>query len=241
MRRSNILWRIMEKATIYKVIGWRIMLTIITSSLFLRGNQMSRLMRFLLFLSLMSIFGQAVGRAQSDRITSQPGAMVQSLYRQVITRHPLGIPSGENWKVFAPFLSRGLIRRITLARSCQNDWVRQNQGQMIKEPFAWGETGFFSGAEELSEPTSLQVQKTETNHDGSFRVYVKLTENPPNHKPWSWDVAVQVKMEERRPVVDDIVYLKGGDVLTEYRLSELLTEGCNGSHWVGHGNKNTKP
>ena len=142
MRRSNILWRIMEKATIYKVIGWRIMLTIITSSLFLRGNQMSRLMRFLLFLSLMSIFGQAVGRAQSDRITSQPGAMVQSLYRQVITRHPLGIPSGENWKVFAPFLSRGLIRRITLARSCQNDWVRQNQGQMIKEPFAWERLDF---------------------------------------------------------------------------------------------------
>lgn len=217
------------------------MLTIITSSLSLRGNQMSRLMRSLLFLSLTSIFGQAVGRAQSDRIASQPGAMVQSLYRQVITRHPLGIPSGENWKVFAPLLSRGLIRRITLARSCQNDWVRQNQGQMIKEPFAWGETGFFSGAEELSEPTSFQAQKTETNPDGSFRVYVKLTENPPNHKPWSWDVAVQVKMEGRRPVIDDIVYLKGDDVPTEYRLSELLTEGCNGPHWVGHGNESTKP
>src|SRR5580704_298097 len=215
--------------------------TIITSSLFRRGNQMSRSTRFLLFLSLISIFGQAVGRAQSDRITTQPDAVVQSLYRQVIIRHPLGIPSGKNWKVFVPFLSRDLIRRISLARSCQNDWVRQNQGQMIKEPFAWGETGFFSGAEELSEPTSFQVQKTETNPDGSFRVYVKLIENPPNDKPWSWDVAAQVKMEERRPVIDDIVYLKGDDVRTEYRLSELLTEGCNGSDWVGHGNKNTKP
>ena len=43
------------------------------------------------------------------------------------------------------------------------------------------------------------------------------------------------------PVIDDIVYLKGGDVRTEYRLSELLTEGCDGSHWVGNGNENAKP
>jgi hypothetical protein len=41
-------------------------------------------------------------------------------------------------------------------------------------------------------------------------------------------------------VIDDIVYLKGDDVPTEYRLSELLTEGCNGPHWVGHGNESTK-
>lgn len=195
---------------------------------------MSRSMCFLLLqLVVISVFGQAVGNAQSDGITSQPAAVVQSLYRQVIARHPLGIPSGENWKVFAPFLSRDLIRRITVARSCQNDWVRQNQGKMIKEPFAWGETGFFSGAEELSEPSSFQVQKTEANQDGSFRVYVKLTESPLNDKPWSWDVAVQVKMQERRPMIDDVAYLKGDDVPTEYRLSKILTEGCNGSHWIG--------
>ncbi|MHB8486299.1 MAG: hypothetical protein ACYDCM_11335 [Candidatus Acidiferrales bacterium] len=195
---------------------------------------MSRLMRFLLLqFFIISGFGLAVGNAQSGGISSQPAAVVQSLYRQVIAHHPLGIPSGENWKVFAPYLSRGLIRRITLARSCQNDWVRQNQGKMIKEPFAWGETGFFSGAEELSEPSSFHVERTEANHDGSFRVYVKLTESPPNHTAWSWDVAVRVKIEERRPVIDDVVYLKGDDVPTEYRLSEILTEGCHGSHWVG--------
>lgn len=212
------------------------MLTIITSSLFLRGDEMSRLLRIsLLQLYVISVFGQDIGSAKSDRITSQPSAVVQSLYRQVIARHPLGIPSGENWKVFAPFLSRDLIRRITLARSCQNDWVRQNQGKMIKEPFAWGETGFFSGDEELSEPSSFQVQKTEANQDGSFRVYVKLTENPPNDKPWSWGVAAQVKMQETRPVIDDVIYLKGDDVRTDYRLSEILSEGCKGSHWIGDG------
>jgi len=208
--------------------------TFITSLLFLRGSEMSRLMRFLLLqVFVISVFGQAVRNAQSSGVTSQPAAAVQSLYRQVIARHPLGIPSGENWKVFAPYLSKDLIRRITVARSCQNDWVRQNQGKLIKEPFAWGETGFFSGAEELSEPSSFQVQKTEANHDGSFRVYVKLTESPPSHKAWSWDVAVRVKIEKGRPVIDDVIYLKGDDVPTEYRLSEILREGCNGSHWIG--------
>lgn len=194
---------------------------------------MGRLMRFLPLLCALLMLGQAHGRPQSASITPQPDAVVQNLYHQVIVRHPLGIPSGENWKVFAPFLSKGLIRRITLARSCQSDWARQNQGKMIKEPFAWGETGFFSGAEELSEPSSFQIQRTEPNQDGSFRVNVKLTESPPNDKPWSWDVEVYVKMEERRFVVDDVVFLKGDDVPTEYRLSGILTEGCKGSHWIG--------
>jgi hypothetical protein len=203
---------------------------------------MSCLMRLLLLqLYAISLLGPAVGKAQSDRITSQPDALVQNLYRQVIARHPLGIPSGENWRVFAPFLSKDLIHRITVARSCQNDWVRQNRGKMIKEPFAWGETGFFSGAEELSEPSSFQVQKTEANQDGSFRVYVELTESPPNDKPWSWDVAVQVKMQERRPVIDDVVFLKGDDVPAEYRLSEILAEGCNGSHWIGDNKEQPQP
>jgi hypothetical protein len=205
----------------------------ITPSLFLKEYEMSRLMRFLLLLCVLFILGQASGRAQSGRITPQPGVVVQKLYHQVIVRHPLGIPSGENWKVFAPFLSKDLIRRITLARSCQNDWARQNQGKMIKEPFAWGETGFFSGAEELSEPSSFQIQGAEPNQNGSFRVKVKLTESPPNDKPWSWDVDVYLKMEERRFVVNDVVFLKGDDVPTEYRLSEILTEGCKGSHWIG--------
>jgi len=194
---------------------------------------MGRFMRFLLLLCVLFTLGQALGKAQSDRITPRPGAVVQKLYHQVIVRHPLGIPSGENWKVFGPFLSKDLIRRITLARSCQNDWARQNQGKMIKEPFAWGETGFFSGTEELSEPSSFQIQKTDPAQDGSYRVNVKLTESPPNDKPWSWNVEVDMKMEKRRFVVDDVVFLKGDDVPAEYRLSEILTEGCNGSHWIG--------
>jgi hypothetical protein len=186
----------------------------------------------ILFLQLvaLSIFGRSV---HQERPNGPPDVVVQSLYRRVIARHPLGIPYGENWKVFAPYFSKGLLRRISLARSCQSDWVRQNRGRLVKEPFAWGETGFFSGDEELSEPSSFQIEKTESNQDGSFRVYVKLTESASNEKPWNWEVAVQVTMEERHPVIDDVVYLKGQEVRTEYRLSDILTEGCDGSRWIG--------
>jgi hypothetical protein len=89
--------------------------------------------------------------------------------------------------------------------------------------------GLFSGDEELSEPSSFRIERTESNRDGSFRVYVQLTESAPNEKPWSWNVAIQVAVEEKGPVIDDVVYLRGAEVRTEYRLSELLTEGCDGS------------
>jgi hypothetical protein len=205
---------------------------------------MSYLMRSLLLqLFVISVFGQVAGKGQTGHSTSRPAAVVQSLYRQVIARQPLGIPTGANWKVFAPYLSKELRHAIELARSCADDWSRQNQSRTMgknqlpaKAPIAWSELGLFSGAEELSEPSSFKIQRTESNQDGSFRVYVKLTEAPPNDKPWSWDIAVKVKTEAKRPVIDDIIYLKGNDVRTEYRLSEILTEGCNGAHWVG-GNK----
>jgi hypothetical protein len=196
---------------------------------------MNRLL-YLLLLQLVAVstLSQSMPHGKPDNSPTPPDLVVQNLYRQVITHHPLGIPSGENWRIFGQYLSKGLLHKISLARSCQSDWVRQNGGQRVKEPFAWGETGFFSGDEELSEPSSFQIERTESNPDGSFRVYVKLTESASNEKPWSWTVAVRVTMEERHPVIDDVVYLKGEEVRAEYRLSKILTEGCDGTHWVGY-------
>ena len=104
-----------------------------------------------------------------------------------------------------------------------------------KAPIAWSELGLFSGAEELSEPSSFQVERAEAKPDGSVQVYVKLTEAPPNEKSWSWEVAVRVVMEDKHPLVDDVIYLKGEDVDAEYRLSEVLAMGCNAGRWVGDG------
>jgi hypothetical protein len=193
---------------------------------------------YVLFLLLIAAptLGQSLTHPASDDTQRPVIRMVQSLYQHVISRHPLGIPTAQNRKIFEPYLGKSLLRQIAQAKSCQGDWVRQTRGQVVKEPFAWGETGFFSGDEELSEPSSFQVERTESDQDGSFLVHVKLTKSPPDEKPWSWDVVVKVILEEKRPVVDDVVYLKGDGVTAEYRLSQILSGGCNGSHWNG-GNK----
>jgi hypothetical protein len=195
-----------------------------------------------LFLQLVagSTLGQSMPHGGPDDLRKPVATMVQRLYRQVISRHPLGIPSGDNWKIFEPYLSKGLRYRIEMARSCADDWLRQNQRRKLrnqvpeKAPIAWSELGFFSGDEELSEPSSFQIERIESNQDGSFRVHVKLTESTPNEKPWSWEVAVQVVMENKRRVIDDVSYLKGQEVHTENRLSEVLKDGCDGPHWVGN-------
>jgi hypothetical protein len=47
-------------------------------------------------------------------------------------------------------------------------------------------------------------------------------------------VALEVGMENKRLIIDDVIYLKGEEVHTESRLSEVLKDGCDGSHWVGN-------
>ena len=46
-----------------------------------------------------------------------------------------------------------------------------------------------------------------------------------------WYVAAVVVREKGRPVVDDIIYLKDNDTPEEWRLSELLANGCKGPRW----------
>jgi hypothetical protein len=188
---------------------------------------------FLLLLVAVLMFGQLGFTGQQPSLPDQPDALVQSFYRQVVARHPLGIPSGPNWKVFAPYLSKTLLHGIDLARSCQDDWVSQNEGRMVKEPFAWGEAGLFSGANELAYPLTFKIERTESKNDGLSLVYVKLIGGSPPETPWTWEVAVRLVKEHDRPAIEDVIYLKGEEIGVEYRLSEVLVRGCNGGRWVG--------
>lgn len=197
---------------------------------------MNRLL-FIVFLQLVAIstLGQSVDRGRPDSSTGQPDALVRSLYRQVIARHPLGIPYGANWKVFAPYLSKGLSHRINLAHSCQDDWIRQNKGRVVKAPLAWAEAGLFSGANELADPLSFKLERTEPEQDGSFLAYVRLSGGSPPDKPWTWEVAARVVKEDGHAAIDDVIYLKGQEIDAEYRLSDVLATGCNGGRWVSDG------
>lgn len=193
---------------------------------------MNRLwMIFLLAFTMCSALGQ----------TPKPGgppnsaeALVRSLYHQVVTRHPIGIPDGEDKVVFMPYLSQKLLHKIDLFRACDADWLRQNPDPNLKPPFGVFESGMFSGGDERSEPRAFQIESTQAAKDGSHRVYVKLTWGTPPVRPWMvWRVAVIVVREKNKFVVDDVIYLKDKDHTVEWSLSKSLSYQCDGPRWVG--------
>jgi len=194
----------------------------------------------LLFLIPPLGHGQAPQEHRQVDSSSQAEIPVRRLYQQLISRPIDGIPTPERMRSFFPDLSSSLLQRITQARACGNDWLRQHPQNDVKAPFAWGEFGLFSGADDRSAPETFQIEKAESA-EGSVRVYVRLTEGTPPEKPWTWEVAAIVIRENGRFVINDVVFLRDEDVPTESRLSEVLTRGCDGSRWVGFSNYGPTP
>jgi hypothetical protein len=167
--------------------------------------------------------------------------MVRGLYRDVIARHPIGIPSDAKMKVFTPYLSKALLHRIDLAIACSKDWDRQNPDPNLKPELAWLELGLFSGDSERASPRAFHIERTQRDRDGSFRVYVRLMGGgAPPERPWIWRVAAIVVREDSQFVLEDVIYLQDDGQDVESRLSEYLSAGCDGSRWVGYGNKRNK-
>jgi hypothetical protein len=177
-------------------------------------------------------------RVDSSRQVEIP---VQKLYQQLVSRPVGGIPAPERLKSLSPYLSTSLLHRIAQARACSSDWFRLHPRNDVKPPFAWGEFGLFSGADDRSGPDTFQIEKVEPGNNGSFRAYVRLTESNPPAKPWTWHVADVVTREDGRYVIDDVIFLRDTNIDTESRLSEILTKGCNGSHWVGVDKEQNQP
>jgi len=107
----------------------------------------------------------------------------------------------------------------------------------LKPPFGWLESGLFSGDDEQASPRDFQIERTPSEEDGSLHVYVKLTWEKPPAPKWIWQVAVIVIQEDGHFVVDDVTYLKDEARYIDSRLSDYLSEGCDGAHWVGHGGR----
>ena len=201
------------------------------------------ILRCVAFLFLIPLFGHGQSPQEHQRVdlSNQAELPVRRLYQQLVSRPIGGIPTVERMKSLSPYLSDSLLNRITQARACGDDWFRLHPQNDIKAPLAWLEFGLFSGADDRSGPQTFQIEKAKSQEDNSTRVNVRLTEGIPPEKPWSWEIAVIVIRENKRFVIDDVVFLKDKDVDSEGRLSEILQRGCDGSHWVGYGNENTKP
>jgi hypothetical protein len=182
-------------------------------------------------LLLIPLFGY--GQAPQVHLSSQVELPVRRLYQQLVSRPIGGIPTLERMKSLSPYLSGPLLNRITQARACGDDWFRLHPQNDIKAPLPWLEFGLFSGADDRSGPRTFEIQKMESEDDGSFRAYVRLTEGVPPQKPWTWRVAAVVVSENKDFVVNDVVFLRDKDIKTETRLSEILTRDCDEGRWVG--------
>jgi hypothetical protein len=191
-----------------------------------------------LLISAAFAFGQKPQNGNPSSPPKQALVLAQKFYREVVARHPTGLPSGADRSVFTPYLSKRLLERIDLAKACADDWVRQDRKRMSmkdqvpeKAPFGWAEAGVFSGPDERTEPDAFFIERAESEQDGSIRVYVRLTLSSP--PPETWGVAAVLVRERGRLVVDDVIYLRDKSDAADVWLSKLLSHGCNGSRWVG--------
>jgi hypothetical protein len=188
---------------------------------------------FVTLLFLTSCFCSNSSFAQS------PDSVVQELYKQVVTRRPIGIPKGADKAALLPLLSRGLIQKIDAAQRCEDHYLRGHATEG-KPGVGWLEIGLFSGANERAIPSAATIEKTESQN-GSFRVYVKLTYKesfetygrPPDPtNTFSWNVAARVISEGKRFVVDDVLFFKDNSTKVGSRLADAFY-GCSGMRRVG--------
>ncbi|WP_457421550.1 hypothetical protein [Roseateles sp. P5_E7] len=157
---------------------------------------------------------------------------VTDLYTEVIARRPIGIPWGEDMKVFSPYLSKALHGRLKLGLSCGKDWYRQYPRRDLKPLFAWLELDIFSGDSEKAAPREFDIDSVTPMGKGVTRVVLRLRTGEPGYPVETWLVAATMVLENGRPVLDDVIYqpdIYGNDD----RLSRALSAGCRGGRWVG--------
>jgi hypothetical protein len=188
----------------------------------------------LLPLIATSALAQVIAQGKAAALPSRPDALVSRFYEQVVARHPLGMPYGADMKVFAPYLSKALRHRLDVSEACFADWHRQNPDPNLKPPSTLLEDGLFSGPSEKAEPKTFHIERIEPGSNGSSRVTVRLTWEDPSSKPYFWYVAAVVVSESGHLAVDDVLYLEDMGGEPGSRLSEALTRGCKGAHWIGY-------
>jgi hypothetical protein len=197
---------------------------------------MNPILKTLIF--CFAITFELTGLAQTvDHLASasRPEATVRSLYTKVQNRAPSGLLDEADMRIFAPYFSKTLRRKMDLAGACAADWNRQHRGQIIKAPFAWSEFGMFSGANERTSPATFHIESIHKAKDGSFEIVVGLTYRP-GEGPGSWHVKDHVVQEDGRFVLDDVFFPEENSEESS-TLVGILSEGCDGSRWIGERNQ----
>jgi hypothetical protein len=90
----------------------------------------------------------------------------------------------------------------------------------------------FTGANERTSPGTFRVENTTAERDGSFQILVSFTYLPQDGSG-AWLVVDTLVREDGRFVVNEVTFPKEGTEKTDWTLSQMLSEGCAGTHWVG--------
>ena len=134
-----------------------------------------------------------------------------------------------------PYLSKTLLQRIDVALACENDYYAHHKDPNKKPPLDWLEFGLFTGGVEEATPRTFRIERTQLEKDGSSHAHLRLTWG--TQEQLVWRIVAIVITEDARPVVNDVIFLKDETMDDTFRLSEYLTHGCEGPHWVGYGNQ----
>jgi hypothetical protein len=180
-------------------------------------------------LSLISCLalGQTGEQSSQLPLPSEPVALVNSLYVEVISRHPMGIPEGDVRKIFDIYLSKQLLLRIDEYRACTTDWFHKNNTPNLKPAVGLFENSIFSGGNEQATPTSFKIISSSAVSDGSVEVLVQLSSNAYPGKPWEWPVKVVLVKDGDIYRVNDVIYVNSQWGGKNTRLTEYLSRGCD--------------
>lgn len=168
-------------------------------------------------------------------------AGVRKLYEEVVTHHPLGIPTGAEKAAIWPLLSKRLAEQLQTAQSCEADYVRQQQTRDSARKPTWLKAGIFTGDGERALPTWSFAYSRGPQQDGSIQVDVELHYSPDSEHSFaahnlertSWGAAARVIVEDGQFVVDDVrIFNRFPAEGPSHLLSGSFT-GCDGPYWTG--------
>ncbi len=176
-------------------------------------------------------------------LPKDPGALAQDLYANVESHPTSGIPTGEDWKIFAPYLGQSLLRRIDVYDACIADEIRiYNARKGPPEKLAsLDEFGIFSGGDEEEAPRTAHIEAAKAQPDGTTHVTVML--GLPQYQ-MEWPVVDIFANENGRLVLKDIIFpdvvihkgikqpdRNGPDAYLSKALA--MAPECKGPHWTG--------
>jgi len=142
-----------------------------------------------------------------------PDRPAKDFYNVYLKLRPVGLPTLQQEKEMAPFLSERLRKLIEEARSFQETFKHDNPGD--KPP--WVDGCLFASL--FEGPNEFKVTKVVSNTDGTSTITVRFWYDK---QVASWEDKVLVRREGGRFVLDDFMFSGAGPFNPPGRLSEIL-------------------